>query len=273
MIAYSGGVDSVFLALVAFQTLGDRSLAVIADSPSLPRQELDDAVEIARRFGFPLRTVLTREFQNPQYVANPANRCYFCKFELFTEMAPIARSLGVKTIIYGENASDQSDSRPGSKAAQEFDVRAPLKELGWTKLEIRECSAFLGLPTSDKPQMACLSSRIPHGEPVTLEKLGMIEAAESCLRSLGFHDLRVRHHEVKSGAIARIEVGPGEFSRLLDADLRSQINKRLGEEGYLHVTLDLVGYRRSTEPAMNGPHLGRTQQSKIEVQLTVPSGV
>ncbi len=273
MIAYSGGVDSVFLALVAFQTLGERSLAVIADSPSLARQELLDAVEIARRFGFPLQTVFTREFENPQYVANPVNRCYFCKFELFTEMMPLARALGVRTLVYGENASDQSDSRPGSRAAKEFDVRAPLKELGWTKPEIRECSALLGLPTSEKPQMPCLSSRIPHGEPVTLEKLRMIESGEACLRSLGFHDLRVRHHELNNGALARIEVGSAEFSRLMDANVRLEIARLLRDEGYLHVTLDLVGYMRSATSLIGDPHSNPVRQGKKGLQLTGPAGV
>jgi pyridinium-3,5-biscarboxylic acid mononucleotide sulfurtransferase len=196
LVAYSGGVDSVFLARVARDVLGDKSLAVIADSASLPRRELEEALEIATRFQIPVRVVRTEEFQNPNYTANPVNRCYFCKHELFTELEPIARDEKFAVIAYGENASDVGDFRPGAQAAKEFQVRAPLKEVGMTKAEIREYSAELGLPTADKPQMACLSSRIPYGEVVTPEKLRMIEAAEYVLRDLGFHDVRVRHHEL-----------------------------------------------------------------------------
>lgn len=198
LVAYSGGVDSVFLARVARDVLGEKSLAVIADSPSLPRRELREALEIAAQFAIPVRVVRTAEFENPAYLENPNNRCYFCKHELFTELAPLARAEGFAVIAYGENASDVGDHRPGAKAAAEFQVRAPLKEAGLTKREIRELSAQFGLPTADKPQMACLSSRIPYGEPVTPEKLRMIEEAEYVLRDLGLHDVRVRHHEMRS---------------------------------------------------------------------------
>src|SRR5580698_3191420 len=234
LVAYSGGVDSVFLARVAREVLGEKSLAVIADSPSLPRRELEEALEIARQFEIPVRVVHTREFDNPEYLANPANRCYFCKHELFTELEPLARAGGFAVIAYGENASDAADFRPGAKAASEFQVRAPLKEAGLTKAEIRELWAELGLPTAEKAQMACLSSRIPHGEAVSPEKLRMVELAEGVLKGLGFHDVRVRHHEmgvkfqdssVKAGGavpgrevarhLARIEVGPGEMGRFL----------------------------------------------------------
>src|SRR5712671_2720987 len=209
LVAYSGGVDSVFLAFVAHQVLGDKSLAVIADSPSLPRRELEDAVKIAEQFHFPVRVVRTREFDNPSYLANPNNRCYFCKSELFTELEPLARAEKFSVIAYGENASDVGDHRPGAKAAAEFEVRAPLKEAGLTKTEIRELSAQFGLPTADKPQMACLSSRIPYGEVVTPEKLRMIEAAEYVLRDLGFHDVRVRHHELSvQGPMSNVQ-SPG----------------------------------------------------------------
>ena len=175
LVAYSGGVDSVFLAYVAHQVLGNKSLAAIADSPSLPRREFEQALSLARQFQFPVRVIRTREFQNPSYLANPDNRCYFCKHELFTELVPLAKAEGVAVIAYGENASDIGDFRPGAQAAAEFQVRAPLKEAGLTKADIRALSAELGLPTADKPQMACLSSRVPYGEPVTPEKLQMIE--------------------------------------------------------------------------------------------------
>jgi pyridinium-3,5-biscarboxylic acid mononucleotide sulfurtransferase len=260
LVAYSGGVDSVFLARVAHDVLGERALAVIADSPSLPRRELEEALAIADEFQFPVRVVQTAEFENPDYTANPANRCYFCKHELFEELTAIARTEDFAVIAYGENASDAVDFRPGAKAAGEFQVRAPLKEAGLTKPEIRELSAQLGLPTADKPQMACLSSRIPHGEPVSAEKLRMVEAAENVLRDLGFHDVRVRHHELRSAergvrngngltansalALARIEVGPVELPKFLGDGVAARVAGALRQIGYAHVTVDLNGYRR-----------------------------
>ena len=258
LVAYSGGVDSVFLARVARDVLGDKSLAAIADSPSLPRRELDEALDIAEKFQFPVRIVHTQEFENPNYTANPSNRCYFCKHELFTELEPIAREEHFAVIAYGENASDVGDFRPGAQAAKEFQVRAPLKEVGLTKAEIRELSAQLGLPTADKPQMACLSSRIPYGETVTPEKLRMIEAAENVLRDLGFYDLRVRHHELGAKPaldprpstlfthLARIEVGPSELPKLFANGTATKVADALKQIGYAHVTVDLQGYRRGS---------------------------
>ena len=246
LVAYSGGVDSVFLAHVAREALGDKLLAVIADSPSLPRRELEEALSIARRFQIPARVVKTAEFENPNYVANPNNRCYFCKHELFEELTPIAVAGGFAVIAYGENASDVGDFRPGAQAAAKFQVRAPLKEVGLTKQEIRELSARLGLPTADKPQMACLSSRIPWGEPVTEEKLKMIEQAENFIRDLGFHDVRVRHHELKNGHLARVEVGIAELPKLLAGENFLRVGEALKKMGYAHVTLDLQGYRQGS---------------------------
>ncbi|MSU34109.1 MAG: ATP-dependent sacrificial sulfur transferase LarE [Pedosphaera sp.] len=246
LIAYSGGVDSVFLAKVAHDVLGPKMLAVIADSPSLPRRELREALELATRFGFPVRVVNTAEFQNADYLANPNNRCYFCKHELFTELAPLAQFEGFSVIAYGENASDVGDHRPGARAATEFSVRSPLKDAGLTKTEIRVLSAQLGLPTADKPQLACLSSRIPYGERVTPQKLHMIEEAEYLLRDAGFHEVRVRHHELKTGHLARIEVGPEEFHRWWDAERHRSLEAGIRALGYLHVTLDLQGYRRGS---------------------------
>ena len=272
LVAYSGGVDSVFLARVAHEVLGPRALAVIADSPSLPRRELREALEIAGQFQFPVRVVQTAEFDNPDYLSNPANRCYFCKHELFEHLTPIARAEKFAVIAYGENASDNGDFRPGAQAAAEFQVRAPLKEAGLTKAEIRELSAQLGLPTADKPQMACLSSRIPYGEPVTPEKLAMIEAAEYVLRDLGFHEVRVRHHELgvaggkwqvtgelppgDAGSttrhpppvthLARIELGPTEIPRFMADGTTAKVAGALKRIGYAHVTLDLQGYRRGS---------------------------
>lgn len=250
LVAYSGGVDSVFLARVARDELGDRMLAAIADSSSLPRRELAEALDVARQFDIPVRVVRTAEFDNPAYLANPANRCYFCKHELFEELAPLARAEGFAVLAYGENASDAGDFRPGAKAAAEFQVRAPLKEAGLTKAEIRELSARLGLPTADKPQLACLSSRVPHGEPVTPAKLAKIEQAENVLRDLGFHDVRVRHHELPGAdaarSLARIEVGASELGRFLADDTAARVTSALVKIGYAHVTLDLRGYRRGS---------------------------
>ena len=246
VVAYSGGVDSVFLARVAWEVLGERSIAAIADSPSLPRRELEEALNIARQNSFPVRVVRTKEFNNADYLANPNNRCYFCKHELFTELVPLAQAENCSVIIYGENASDVGDFRPGAKAAAEFQVRAPLKEAGLTKAEIRALSAQLGLPTADKPQMACLSSRIPYGEAVTPEKLRMIEAGENVLRDLGFYDVRVRHHELKLGHLARIEVGPTELPKFLANGTAQRVTEALKAAGYAHVTLDLQGYRRGS---------------------------
>jgi uncharacterized protein len=189
-------VDSAFLARVAQEVLAHKALAVIADSPSLPRRELQAALALAAQIGIAVRVVKTAEFDNLDYAANPMNRCYFCKRDMFAEFAPIAKAEGLAVIVYGENASDLGDFRPGAQAAAEFRARAPLKEVGLTKPEIRALSAQLGLPTADKPQMACLSSRVPYGEPVTPAKLKMIEEAEYVLHDLGFHDVRVRHHEL-----------------------------------------------------------------------------
>ena len=246
LVAYSGGVDSVFLAYVAHQTLGNKSLAAIGDTPSLPRRELEEALALAEQHHFPVRVVRTAEFDNPNYLSNPENRCYFCKHELFKELLPLARQEGLAVILYGENASDVGDFRPGAQAAAEFQVRAPLKEVGITKAEIREYSAQMGLPTADKPQMACLSSRIPYGEAVTPAKLSMVEQAENILRDLGFHDVRVRHHELKAGQLARIEVGPSELGKLLTDGVNVRVAEAIKRAGYLHVTLDLLGYRRGS---------------------------
>lgn len=259
LVAYSGGVDSVFLARVAHDVLGDRALAAIADSPSLPRRELREALEIGEQFGFPVQVINTAEFQNDQYLANPTNRCYFCKHALFSELAPLARSGGFAVIAYGENASDVGDHRPGAQAASEFAVRAPLKEAGLTKADIRALSAALGLPTADKPQLACLSSRIPTGEAVTPAKLRMIEEAEYFLRDAGFHDVRVRHHELTAGTsrqhLARIEVGPTELVRLVQDDISARLTEHCRSLGYAHVTLDLAGYRRGSTNGVTGAPL------------------
>jgi len=214
-----------------------------------------EALEIAEQFGFPVRVIKTEEMGDANYTSNPSNRCYFCKSELFECLAEIAKRESWQTIVYGENASDGGDYRPGTVAAKEYQVRAPLKEVGLTKAEIRELSAELGLPTADKPAMACLSSRIPYGEPVTEEALGMIEAAENVLRDAGFYEVRVRHHgtensksEIRNSKLylARIEIGPEEFQKIFKEEVRGLVAQALKKIGYAYVTLDLQGYRRGS---------------------------
>ena len=246
LVAYSGGVDSAFLALVAHRTLGDQSLAVMADSPSLPRSEFKDAIALSEQFGFPLKIIQTKEFENEEYLSNPNNRCYFCKHALFKETEPLAKERGVAAVLYGEIADDIGDFRPGAQAAKEFQVRAPMKEIGLTKSEIRVYSSEMGLPTASKPQMACLSSRIPYGEKVTIEKLSQIEEAEALLRKLGFYDIRVRHHELSNGALARIEIGSAELDQMMQPAMRETLTKSIKSLGYLYVTLDLMGYQRGS---------------------------
>ena len=243
VVGYSGGVDSALLVRIAHDVLGDRMLAVLADSPSLPRREFREALDLVRSAGIPVDVVRTREMEDDRYRANPENRCYFCKSELFEQMQRVARERGFGTLAHGENADDAGDWRPGSKAAAEMRVVAPLRDAGLTKQEIREISRELGLPTWDKPAMACLASRVPYRQPVTAEKLRMIEEAESVLAGLGLREIRVRHHE---DALARIEVGAPEISRFLDPRVRADVVRGLKEVGYTYVAVDLEGYRRGS---------------------------
>lgn len=239
IVAYSGGVDSTFLLKVAHDTLGTGALGAIADSESLPREELREALELAARFGMPVVTIRTHELEREAYRANRADRCYHCKTELFEHLIPLAQKRGFAHVVYGANLDDLRDVRPGAKAAREHSVRAPLVEAELTKQEIRELSREMGLPTWDKPSFACLSSRLPYGTPVTVEALARIEAAEGVLRDLGFRQLRVRHHD----KMARIELGPEEMARMLDPAVRDQVVDALKRIGYTYVTLDLAGYR------------------------------
>ena len=239
IVAYSGGVDSAYLAFCANDVLGPRALNVTADSPSYPDRHRQLAISLAARFGLRHEIIRTAELERPEYRANPANRCYFCKHELYSRLSTIAQERGIAVIADGSNADDRGDYRPGRQAAREFGVRSPLDEAGLTKSEIRELSRRAGLPTWDEPASACLSSRIPYFSEVTDEKLRTIERAESVLRDLGFRVFRVRHHDT----IARIELGRDEIARALEPEIADTIDRELRALGYQHVVVDLRGYR------------------------------
>ena len=240
VIAYSGGVDSAYLLAEAHATLGAQVLGVIADSPSLPRQALADALALAEKIGAPVEVVRTEEFANPEYPAYPPNRCYFCKAELFTKLDALAAARGFRAIAYGENADDMTQVRPGRQAAAEFSILGPLRDAGLTKAEIRELSRALDLPTADAPAQPCLSSRIPHGTPVTVEALAMIERGEAHVRSLGFRIFRVRHL-ADGPPRARVQIAPEELPRL--PQFRAALEAGLLAAGYAAVEIDPAGYR------------------------------
>ncbi len=239
MVAYSGGVDSAFLLKVAVDTLGDRVLAVTARSDSYAEGELEDAVRVASEIGALHLVVDTHEMENESYLANPANRCYFCKAELWDTLGPIAHERGIPALVDGFNVDDVGDFRPGAKAARERGVRSPLREAGLGKQEIRVLSRELELSTWDKPALACLSSRVPYGESIDREKLVQIDRAERLIRELGYRQVRVRHH----GQIARIELPAGEIGRFVGEGLAEPVSRRIKELGFQFVTLDLEGYR------------------------------
>ena len=238
-IGYSGGVDSVFLAVAAVRTLGaDHVLAVTGRSPAYPDVQRDVAIECAHRFGVPHLEIDTDELSDPNYASNPHNRCYFCKTELWGQLTEVARARGLRTVVDGSNADDMNDHRPGMQAAREHGVRSPLLEAGLTKEAIRSLSHWLGLPTWDQPSAPCLSSRLPYGLAVTPERLRAVERAEQNVRALGFRDFRVRHH----GDAARVEVAGDE----LDTAFRqaSKIGSAVRAAGFARALLDLDGYRR-----------------------------
>jgi uncharacterized protein len=239
IVAFSGGADSAYLACVAHDVLGDRALCVTADSPSYPRRHRDTALALVSQLGLHHEFIQTHEMDRAEYRANPANRCYFCKQELYTELLRIARERGITAIADGNNADDRGDYRPGREAAREFGVRSPLDEAGLTKAEIRALSQAVGLPTWDLPASACLSSRVPYSSEVTAEKLHAIERAEDFLHDLGFRLCRVRHH----GETARLEMNPDDMSRALEPGTRDAIIRELRALGFRYVTLDLQGYR------------------------------
>jgi uncharacterized protein len=239
LVAFSGGVDSTFLLKVATDTLGDKVLAVIAESPTYPEDEVEHAKALAEKLGVKCLVIQTAEFSDENFVANPQERCYFCKRELFSKLLGIAAQNGIAHVLDGSNQDDESDFRPGSKAKNELGVRSPLQELDFTKDDIRKFSKELGLPTWDKPSYACLASRIPYGTRITPEILKRVGAGEDFLRSLGFKQLRVRHH----GPIVRIEVDKAAVGRIMQDGLMDKISKEFEKLGYTYVTLDLKGYR------------------------------
>jgi pyridinium-3,5-biscarboxylic acid mononucleotide sulfurtransferase len=249
LVAYSGGADSAYLGWVATQVLGQAALCVTADSASYPDHHRQMARRVAQAFAFHHEVVETGELDRPEYRANPTNRCYYCKHELYTVLTRMAAERGVAAVADGSNADDRGDYRPGRAAAREFGVRSPLDEVGLTKADIRELSRRAGLPTWDEPASACLSSRIPYHSEVTPAKLRMIERAEAELRALGFRVCRVRHHELAGGAsgspapLARLELGAEELARVADPALRERVASALRALGYAHVTVDLQGYR------------------------------
>jgi uncharacterized protein len=239
IVAFSGGIDSAYLALIASQELGSKLLAVTGESASYPDFQRQDALSVVERFGIPHAFIATEELSDPRYQANPSNRCYFCKHELFGKLATLAAERGYAFVCDGNNADDVGDYRPGRQAARELEVRSPLIEAGLCKSDIRALARRADIPVWDRPASACLSSRIPYGAPVTIEKLSLIERSEAALRGLGFRLLRVRHH----GDVARIEIAPEELNMALDREMAGNMAMALKRLGFKYVTLDLEGYR------------------------------
>jgi uncharacterized protein len=239
IVAYSGGVDSTYLAWKANQVLGDSALAVTADSASVPSHQRNTALEVAEKFGFRHEVIRTGEVERADYRENPPNRCYFCKDELFTHLTGLARERGYEFVLDGLNADDLGDYRPGRDAATQHRVRSPLVEAGLSKQEIRELSRRAGLPTADQPASACLASRFPYGVKITDEKLRMVDRGEEALRQMGFRIFRLRHHD----DIARLEFGREDLAKALDMHMAARLVAVFKGLGYRYVTLDLEGYR------------------------------
>jgi uncharacterized protein len=239
LIAFSGGVDSAYLAIAAADALGDRALAVTADSPSYPDTHRRLALSIASGFGFAHEIIQTSELERPEYRANPANRCYYCKDELYSRLGAVAAERGIAVVVDGNNADDRGDYRPGRQAAREHGVRSPLDEADLTKDDIRELARTAGLESWNEPASACLSSRIPYGSEVSNEVLRQIESAEDAVRELGFRIFRVRHHDT----VARLEIARAEMPRALEPEINARLIDALKALGYQYVSLDLQGYR------------------------------
>ena len=246
MVAYSGGTDSAYLAYEAHEMMGERMLAVIADSPSLPRLELAAALDFADEHGIPVHILQTRELDDPEYARNDSDRCFHCKDELFTQMEAARGKLGFAHIAYGRNLDDDGDLRPGQRAAAMHHALAPLAEAKLTKLDIRTLAREAGLKVADKPASACLSSRIEYGRTVTAENLGQVERAEDALHAMGFAHVRVRHH----GELARVEIAREDLPRALSLDVLDRITEALRPLGFVYVTLDTQGYRAGSMNAV-----------------------
>ncbi len=242
VVAYSGGTDSAYLAWIAWRELGDKALAVTADSASIPASHKRDAEDFVRKYGIRHEYVETREFDNPDYVKNGPDRCFHCKDELFDVLGRMALERGYSNIVYGVNKDDLGDYRPGQRAAQLHQVKAPLVEAGLTKAEIRELSRQAGLPTWDRPAAACLSSRIPYGTPVTIQNIKTVEVGEEEIKALGFRQFRTRFH----GELVRIEVAREELPKALDPAMAARFTSIFKRLGYKYVTLDLEGYRQGS---------------------------
>jgi uncharacterized protein len=242
VIAYSGGVDSTFLLKVAKDVLKDKVLGIIATSPTYPSREYEDALKIASEIGVKIKIINTKEMDNPKFIGNPVDRCYFCKTELFEKIKNIAEKENFRNFADGSNADDLGDYRPGMKALKEKNIRSPLMEAGLTKNEIRQLSKMLNLPTWDKPALACLSSRFPYGEKIELKKLRMVDEVENFLHDIGFKNIRARHFD----KTVKIEVSSEEIDKFFDHSLRERIVKKVKEIGYTYVTIDLEGYRQGS---------------------------
>lgn len=248
LVAFSAGVDSTLMAVLAHRELGDKALAVTATSPAFPERELQEAVELAGELGFAHRIIRSQELADPNYAENPTDRCYYCKTELYQLLNQIADNESFDLILDGTNADDLGDHRPGRKAAEEKKVRSLFAECGLTKKEIRELSADLGLSTADKPAFACMASRFPYGMKISAEKLKKVERAEDALRDMGFRQLRVRVHD----DLARIELQPSDIERALDPACREALDQAVKAAGFQYVCLDLLGYRQgSLNEALN----------------------
>jgi uncharacterized protein len=244
IVAYSGGTDSAYLAWAAHRVLGENTVAITADSASIPASHKRDAEEFARRYGIRHEYIETFEFDNPDYARNEADRCFHCKDEMFTRLDRVGLERGIPHVVYGVNKDDLGDYRPGQGAAKMHQVKAPLVEAGLTKAEIRELSRLAGLPTWDRPASACLASRIPYGTPVTIENVKKVETGEEALRALGFRQFRVRFH----GDLVRLEISPDELARALSMEMARRFTEIFKPLGFHYVTLDLEGYRQG---AMN----------------------
>ena len=242
IVAFSGGTDSAYLAWAAHQALGPRALAMTADSASLPESHKRDAEAFVASFGIAHEYIKTFEFDNPDYARNAPDRCFHCKDELFTRLEQVGRERGIANIIYGVNADDLGDYRPGQNAARQHEVMAPLADAGLTKAEIRELSRRAGLPTWDRPASACLSSRIPYGTPVTIENVKTVETGEEEIKALGFRQFRVRFH----GPVVRLEVAPDEMPKALTLEMAARFTAIFKALGFKYVTLDLEGYRQGS---------------------------